>query len=198
MLKRIIFYLSKLSRIDFFRKLLLFLIKAFSPYTLALKIKAILYFKSKHVKIGKNVSINGLLVSSKIGNNLIIFNNCNFEFNPKCTLEIGSNVIFSYGVTFVCNTEIKIGNDVQIGEYTSLRDTTHNYENKTVPIKYQKDISEPIKIEDNVWVGRGCIILPGASLESGVIVAANSVVKGKLLKNGIYGGNPAKLIKYRH
>jgi acetyltransferase-like isoleucine patch superfamily enzyme len=81
-----------------------------------------------------------------------------------------------------------------IGEYTSVRDTSHNYSSQGVPFMEQKDISQPIRIGNNVWIGRGCIIFPGTIIEDGVIVGSNSIVKGHLKANSIYAGAPLKLI----
>lgn len=64
-------------------------------------------------------------------------------------------------------------------------------------MKYSADALRPIVIGDNVWIGRGCLVLPGCVIEEGVVVAANSVVRGRLEKDGIYGGRPAKFIKSR-
>jgi acetyltransferase-like isoleucine patch superfamily enzyme len=90
---------------------------------------------------------------------------------------------------------INIGNYVQIGEYTSIRDTTHDY--KESIIMGSKDVTLPISIGNNVWIGRGCLISQGTLIEDGVIIGANSYVKGHLKKNGIYAGSPAKFIKMR-
>ena len=52
-------------------------------------------------------------------------------------------------------------------------------------------------IGNAVWVGSNVTILPGTKVGDGVIVQAGSVVHGSLQDYGIYGGNPAKLIKKR-
>ena len=67
-----------------------------------------------------------------------------------------------------------------------------------IPFCLQPDISSPIIIGNNVWIGRGCIVLHGSVIEDDVIVAANSVVKGHLIKGYIYGGSPAKILKKRN
>ena len=64
-------------------------------------------------------------------------------------------------------------------------------------MKYATDQSEPVVIGNDVWIGRGCLIMPGSVIEEGVVVAAHSVVKGRLLKDGIYGGKSATFIKSR-
>jgi acetyltransferase-like isoleucine patch superfamily enzyme len=57
------------------------------------------------------------------------------------------------------------------------------------------DLSREVIIENNVWIGSGCTILPGTKIGEGSVIAANSVVRGTVPKNCIFGGNPGKLIK---
>lgn len=56
------------------------------------------------------------------------------------------------------------------------------------------DFFRSIKIESNIFIGHKSIILPGTYIESNVIVGAGSVVKGRLVKNTVYAGVPAKPI----
>lgn len=53
--------------------------------------------------------------------------------------------------------------------------------------------SKPIVIEDNVWIGANCIILPGAHVSAGSIIAAGSVVNTTIPPMKIVRGNPATL-----
>jgi virginiamycin A acetyltransferase len=55
----------------------------------------------------------------------------------------------------------------------------------------------PIEIGNDVWIGTQCVILSGAKIGNGAIVAANSVVTGNVPAYAIVGGSPAKVIKYR-
>lgn len=52
-----------------------------------------------------------------------------------------------------------------------------------------------IVLEDDVWLGLGCIVLPGVTIGRGTIVAAGSVVSRDLPSFAICGGVPAKVIK---
>lgn len=193
---KLVFYFKKLSFIDFVKKVIYFFLQH-SITGIFTKVKSYYYFKTTKITLGKNVRIHGLPYTIKFGSGTSIYTNCIFEFGSNSELFVGSNVILSYGVVCCCHSRIFIGNDVQVGEYTSIRDSTHQYDQLDNPMKYAPDILDPVTIEDDVWVGRGCMILPGSYIETGVVVASNSVVKGKLLKNGIYGGAPAKLIKMR-
>lgn len=169
----------------------------FSLVKIKSKINALIFFKSNNLRIGKNVTLNGLGASIKIGCDVNIYNNCVFEFGSNSHLLIGNHVIFSYGCVLCVNRSIKIGNYVQIGEYTSIRDSTHDYVDYFKPIMKNQDIADSISIGDNVWIGKNCLIFPGAVIEDGVVIGANSLVKGILKRNKIYGGNPIREIKAR-
>lgn len=54
-----------------------------------------------------------------------------------------------------------------------------------------------INIGSDVWIGRGCRIKTGLTIGNGAVIAANSVVVGSVPAYAIFGGNPAKFIKYR-
>jgi len=189
-------YYRKLGLQDLGRKIFSVVLFKFR-WNLIRKLRAFYHFKTFKLTLGKNIQVHGMSFNISIGPETIFYDNCIFEFGHGSEIGIGSNVLFSYGVVFTCIEKIIIGNDVQIGEYTSIRDSTHQYTEMGKPMKYAKDLSGPIIIENDVWIGRGCLILSGTTIEEGVVVAANSVVKGRLKKNGIYGGMPAKFIKYR-
>ena len=52
-------------------------------------------------------------------------------------------------------------------------------------------------IGNDVWIGRGAIILSGITIGNGAVIAASSVVTKEVKPYEIVGGNPAKHIKYR-
>lgn len=58
-----------------------------------------------------------------------------------------------------------------------------------------KELDTDIFIGDDVWISTGCIILPGASIGNGSVVAARSLINKKFPKNCLIGGIPAKIIK---
>lgn len=55
----------------------------------------------------------------------------------------------------------------------------------------------PLIIEDDVWIGTDVLILSGVRAGKGAIIAAGSVVTKNIEPYAIYGGNPARLIRYR-
>jgi carbonic anhydrase/acetyltransferase-like protein (isoleucine patch superfamily) len=160
--------------------------------------KVVFYFHTrcwvKHI-IG-HVYLQGIANDVKIGKDATIYPGTVLEIAPDARLRIGDHFVFSYGALIACRYAVSIGHDVMVGEYTSIRDTTHVYDsNSKQPYVCQPDRSASIEIASNVWIGRGCIILPGTIIEKGVIIGANSVVKGHLKAYWLYGGVPARAIR---
>lgn len=194
---KIIHQFKTKSKIDFIRKCVYVFFSRINYICYFSQLKSFYHFKKKNIQIGKNVTISGIGNQIKVGNNCRFFDNSIFEFSESCIFEIGLNCVISYGVIISCRQSIKIGNDVQIGEYTSIRDTTHDYSELGVPMKYNKDITKEIIIGNNVWIGRNCLIQPGSIILDGTVVGANSIVKGIIGPNQIYAGSPLKAIKNR-
>ncbi|BDZ04334.1 hypothetical protein V3C52_16535 [Escherichia coli] len=46
-----------------------------------------------------------------------------------------------------------------------------------------------------MWIGENVTILPGACIGNGVVIGANSVVRGEIPNNVIIAGVPAKIVK---
>ena len=73
----------------------------------------------------------------------------------------------------------------------------HGFDRFDIPMNQQPFTEAPIIIEDDVWIGANCTITKGVRIQTGSIVAANSVVTKDVLPFSIVGGVPAKLIKSR-
>ena len=194
---RIFCFAKNNNVLDIVRKVI-FYIFCHNGFNNFYRLKSIYYLKSFNVILGRNVTFLGLSNKIEFGKNIRIYPNCIWESSANAKIKIGNNFVFSYGCLFSITKEIEIGDNVMIGEYSSIRDTSHSYNDTEKPFMNQEDISVKIIIGNNVWVGRGVLILPGAFIEDNVIVAANSLVKGHLYTNSIYGGNPCRFIKKIH
>lgn len=53
-------------------------------------------------------------------------------------------------------------------------------------------------IGNDVWIGYGATILSGITIGDGAVIAARSVVTKDVPPFAVYGGNPGKVLKYRH
>jgi len=112
---------------------------------------------------------------------------------------IGNNCYINSGCVFYSGNGIAIGNDVLIASNCTLAPTNHSFEKLDQPILTQR--FQPsrggIVIQDNVWIGANCVILDGAFIETGCVVAAGSLVRQRLKTDGVYAGTPARLIRKR-
>jgi virginiamycin A acetyltransferase len=55
-----------------------------------------------------------------------------------------------------------------------------------------------VKIGNDVYVGEGVRLMAGVIIGDGAVVGARALVTKELLPYGVYGGIPARLIKYRY
>jgi acetyltransferase-like isoleucine patch superfamily enzyme len=103
--------------------------------------------------------------------------------NPYC-------VLYGHGGLFV-------GDNVRIAAHCVIVPANHGIALDGGLIADQPLSKRGIRIGDNVWIGAGVRILDGADIGEGCVVAAGSVVRGRLEPNGIYAGVPAKLVRMR-
>ena len=128
------------------------------------------------------------------GRNFFCGKNC--VVSSKNSINIGHNFYSGHSCHFAANAEI--GNDVLFASYVSMVGGDHKIDNKNILIrKSGREDLKTITIKDNVWIGHGVIILHGVTINTGSVIASGSVVTKDIPENAIFGGNPAKLIKYR-
>lgn len=111
-------------------------------------------------------------------------------------LTIGSNVDIATGCFLSSHRAgVTIGDDCLIGPNVSIVGNNYRYDDLETPIRRQEKVSDQgIRIGANVWIGAGCVILEGAEIGSGAILAPNSVVSSRIPENSIVQGNPGKVI----
>lgn len=152
-------------------------------------------------KIGRRTSFAGRIRfpmpfrNVSIGDDCMIGDAVFIQTGKTSTIEIGNNCSINSGCHIVASEKIEIGDSVAIGEFVSIRDQDHKF----TPTQGVRDLGfkvSPIKIGPNCWIGRGVHICPGASIGSGSIVAANSVVKGVFPKNVLLAGAPAVIKRH--
>jgi acetyltransferase-like isoleucine patch superfamily enzyme len=110
---------------------------------------------------------------------------------------MGDRSSINDGGFVVVNHEVRIGCDVLIGEFVSIRDSDHVFERTDLPINQQGLIGSPIHIGDNVWISRGVAILHGVEIGRGAVVGANAVVTKMIPGMTVAVGIPAKVIRSR-
>jgi len=116
----------------------------------------------------------------------------NFFAEFPRNVHIGKNVVINRDVYFCSNDNITIGNNVRIAFGVRIINISHSGSGRDVIDHY-----EPVIIKDNCSIYANAIILPGSILEHGVNISAGAVISGETKPGGVYGGNPARLIKTR-
>jgi maltose O-acetyltransferase len=106
---------------------------------------------------------------------------------------IGARTFVNWGVIFLDVATITIGDDVQIGPSVQLLTATHPLDPK--PRRDKWEAAEPIVIKDNVWLGGGVIVCPGATIGADTVVGAGSVVTRDLPAGVVAVGSPANVIR---
>jgi len=110
-------------------------------------------------------------------------------------ISIGTDVFFNENCRVISYGNIEIGDYCIFGPNVMIYDHNHRYSERDKLIKYQGYTIEPVVIGSDVWVAANVVITAGVKIGNHVVVGANSVVTRNLSDNGIYGGNPARLLK---
>lgn len=116
-------------------------------------------------------------------------------WNSGASLIIGNNFGMTGGT--ICAAEsIKIGNNVTIGANTTIIDTDfHPLDSQVRKVAPSRGCTNPIVIEDDVFIGMNCLILKGVCIGRGSVIGAGSVVTRSIPPGVIAAGNPAQVIK---
>lgn len=123
-----------------------------------------------------------------VNGNARIFYGGDIYLFKDALLTIGNSYINSNCVIRVTNN-VSIGNDCAIAWNVSIMDSDFHAMGGTLK-------SQPIVIEDHVWIGANTTILSGVTLGYGAIVAAGAVVSTDVPPMCLVAGVPARIIKY--
>lgn len=113
-----------------------------------------------------------------------------------CNTHVGADCHFN-GMTTIGNGRLVIGDHLHSGSGILVLTQNHNYYSPTALPYDDQDLDGEVHIGNSVWIGSRVIILPKAIVGDGAVLQAGAVVSGKVPRGAVYGGNPARLIKYR-
>ena len=134
------------------------------------KIKRIIhnkiYAKLKPIKFAKKIGVN-------FDSGLHIYGKIYWGTEPWI-ITIGKNVYLTDGIKFITHD----------GGVLIFRNEIPDLE-----------ITKPIKIGNNVYIGNNVIILPGVKIGDNVIIGAGAVVTKNVPSNSVMAGVPARKIK---
>ena len=114
--------------------------------------------------------------------------------NTELYMTVGSFTSISVDGVSVFLTDGR-GHEYQTGtnypfgiNYTDIFSNYKNWDHRT---------RGNVTVGHDVWIGSGVSIMSGITIGDGAVIAAHSHVVRDVPPYAIYGGNPARLIKYR-
>ncbi len=141
--------------------------------------------------------VRGLLVKrifKKTGRNINVEKGV--YFGNGNGIEIDDNA--GIGIRARIQGPLKIGKNVMMGPEVFVYTRNHRIDRIDIPMIQQGETKpKPVVIEEDVWIGARCIILPGVTLGKGSVVAAGSVVTRDVRPYTVVGGVPARLLRER-
>lgn len=130
---------------------------------------------------------------------IVIGRNCILTFNAN--LRAGGRIAIGDGTTMVKGAlqvhekaAIEIGRDCMISTlvYISVSDI-HPIHDRTTGERINDAAS--VSIGDHVWLGLRSMIMKGAQIQTGAVVAAGAVVSGRVPAHTIVAGAPARVLR---
>jgi len=111
-----------------------------------------------------------LIGSGEAGERLIIGEHCGF--NDACFFDLEERVT--------------IGNHVAVGHEVMF--LTQTYDVGTGEKRAGNAVRAPIVVEDGVWVGARCTVMPGVTIGAGAVIGAGAIVTKDVAANTLLQG----------
>ena len=135
-------------------------------------------------------------VGVSVGDHTGVYETTFFGLGPRGEVHIGDYCTV-VGATFCTNNRVDIGNHSFVSKPVTFADTY-----AAVPLLDVPDESVPDDLEtptvfsvgENVWIGAGVVLLPGARIGEGAIVGAATVVDCEVPPYAVVAGNPLRVI----
>ena len=162
------------------------------------------YWRALGMAVGPSVRLGKLVVTWP--HKISLGARCSLEdgiyFNAAGGYSAGQTILIGMG-TFIGNhcefnaiESIRVGENCLIASGSRFIDHNHGTDLST-PMKLQREVSAPILLGSDVWIGANCVVLKGVVIGEGAIVAAGSVVTKSVDPYTIVGGAPARFIRNR-
>ncbi len=143
------------------------------------------------IKLGADVTIYNSLTENPAG---IIHPTVLAADRPGAVLTIGNGARLSGNILYAWK-KIEIGARVFLGADAAVYDT--DFHPLDPNLRNQNDLASvgtaPVCIEDDVWLGARAMVLKGAHIGQGAVIAAGAVVTGEIPPYAIAAGMPARV-----
>lgn len=130
------------------------------------------------------------LIGKPVGTGFGLFPPFYTDFGKNIT--IGNRVFINSDCKFQDQGGILIEDGALIGHGVVLATLNHDFD----PAKRQQLHPAPIRIGKGVWIGANATVTAGVTIGDNAIIAAGAVVNRDVPANAVFGGVPAKFIKW--
>ena len=108
-------------------------------------------------------------------------------------VHFGKNVYVNYNLTMVDDSHIYVGDNTMIGPNVTIATAGHPIDPALRDVQAQFNME--VHIGRNVWLGGGCVLLPGVSIGDNTVIGAGSIVTKDIPANVVAYGNPCRVIR---
>ncbi|MEU4764957.1 sugar O-acetyltransferase [Actinosynnema sp. NPDC023794] len=152
-----------------------------------------LIFEYNHTPPGDADKRRSLLVAilGSVGERTVLLPPFSAGFGSN--VHIGDDFFGNVNLAFVDDVDIRVGDGVMIAPSVTLTTTGH-------PVHPHRRVdfarfSEPIVIEDKVWIGSNVVVLPGVRIGYGAVIGAGSVVSRDIPPMVVAVGTPCRAVR---
>lgn len=109
-------------------------------------------------------------------------------------IELGERFYANHHCIMLDAAPIRIGDDVMLGPHVQIYTVTHPLDSTLRQQGFEQ--ARAVTIGHRVWIGGGCIVLPGVNIGDDAVIAAGAVVRDDVPAGALVAGNPAQLIRH--
>jgi len=144
-------------------------------------------YHPENIKVGSNSRIDDFVTLTAGSDGLLDIGRY-VHIAAYCMVEVPGSAVFSDFSGLAARVTVYGATDNYRGDAMT---------NPCVPMKYRQVRQKAVYLGEQVVVGTGSVILPGAHLGEGCSVGAMSLVMGRLEAYSMYAGVPAKRVRDR-
>jgi len=114
-----------------------------------------------------------------------------FHFCYGRHISVGDGTYINVNCNFIDDGQIAIGKSVLFGPAVTIATVGHPIN----PAMREYMYCDPVRIEDNCWIGANSVICPGVTIGENTVIGAGSVVVADIPANCVAAGNPCRVIR---
>ncbi len=126
-----------------------------------------------------------------------------FYCDYACHISMGHNSYANFNCVFLDCNSISIGDDTILAPAVQIYAVGHPVlpEERLISgggqgdVARHFDVTAPVRIGDQCWIGGGAVIMPGVSIGAGTTIGAGSVVTRDIPPRVLAAGNPCRVLR---